>query len=115
MGSPTQEQQGGLAQEVEPESGGTEPENALERASQEESRARSDGRHTAASEGTSGESEGLASSGSSLTQAANPLNGSARHPYHAQESLAPFSKTCKVLRHAIYNWHTSGTFFQPHP
>lgn len=30
MGNLTQEQQGGLAQEVEPESGGTEPENALE-------------------------------------------------------------------------------------
>lgn len=111
MGSPTQEQQGGLAQEVEPESGGTEPENALERAPQEESGARSDGRHAAAS----GESEGLASSRTSPTQAANRLNGSARRPYHAQESLARFSKTCKVLRHAIYNWHTSGIFFQPHP
>lgn len=29
-GQHTQEQQGGLAQEVEPESGGTQPENALE-------------------------------------------------------------------------------------
>lgn len=67
-GQPTQEQQGVLAQEAEPaEEQGNRARECIT-ASQEELRARSDGRRAAASEGAWGENKGLASSRTSLTQ-----------------------------------------------
>lgn len=78
-GQHTQGQQGGLAQEVEPESGGTQPENALEplRVSLEPGQM---GSMLLPRRENLREDEALASHRTSLTQATNCLNGSAMVP-----------------------------------